>query len=152
MMRQSREREGTVTSEKHGRSRRRAKWVLFGVSLLSVPVPYFMVVVGGMVPTAAIIALAAYGSIVFLTKLALEGVWMLGILWAHVALFGGILYALSAAVTWVVFRFFPAGVSTAFVAVLAAVLLLASTFEIYRQPGHNSAPPADLFGILKGFL
>jgi hypothetical protein len=111
-----------------------------------------MVVVGGIVPTAAIMALAAHGSVVFLTKLTLEGVWMLGILWAHVALFGGLLYAVSAVLTGVLFRVFPAGVSVACVAVLAVVLLLASTFEIYRQPGHNSAPPADLFGIVKGFL
>jgi hypothetical protein len=111
-----------------------------------------MVVVGGIVPTAAIMALAAHGSIVFLTKLTLEGVWMLGILWAHVALFGGLLYALSTAIAWIVFRVFPAGASLACVAVLSAVLLLASTFEIYREPSHNSAPPADLFRIVKGFL
>jgi hypothetical protein len=152
MMRESREREGSLPAKKHDRYRRRAKWVLFGVSLVTVPVPYFMVVVGGIVPTAAIMALAAHGSVVFLTKLTLEGVWMLGILWAHVALFGGLLYAVSAVLTGLLFRVFPAGVSVACVAVLAVVLLLASTFEIYRQPGHNSAPPADLFGIVKGFL
>jgi hypothetical protein len=152
MMRESREREGSLPAEKHDRHQRRAKWVLFGVSLVTVPVPYFMVVVGGIVPTAAIMALAAHGSIVFLTKLTLEGVWMLGILWAHVALFGGLLYALSTAITWIVFRVFPAGASLACVAVLAVVLLLASTFEIYREPGHNSSPPADLFRIVKGFI
>jgi hypothetical protein len=126
--------------------------MLFGVSLFTVPVPYFMLVVGGLVPTAAIIALTVHGSIVFLTKFTLEGVWMLGILWAHVALFGGLLYALSTAITWMLFRFFPTGVSLACVAVLALVFLVASTFEIYREPGHNSVPPADILRILKGFL
>jgi len=38
------------------------------------------------------------------------------------------------------------------VGILVVMLLVASTFTIYRLPGHNSAPPADIFRILKAFL
>lgn len=40
----------------------------------------------------------------------------------------------------------------AFVGILIVTLLAASTFTLYRLPGHDSAPPADIFRILKGFL
>jgi hypothetical protein len=63
--------------------RRWTKWILFGGFLLTVPVPFFMLVVGGIVPTFCIIYLAVHGLIVALPKFTAEGFWMLGILWAH---------------------------------------------------------------------
>ena len=129
-----------------------SKWTLFAVLLLAAPVPYFMVVVGGIVPTFCIIYLAVHGLIVALPKFTAEGLWMLGILWAHVVILGGLLYVATAGITWLLFRFLPSRYALMVVLGLIFALFLASAFEIYRVPGHNSAPPANIFRIYKGFF
>jgi hypothetical protein len=108
------------------------KWTLFAALLLAVPVPYFMVVVGGIVPTFCII--------------------YLGILWAHVVILGGLLYVAAAGISWLLFRFLPSRFALVVVLGLIVALFVASTFEIYRVPGHNSAPLANIFRIYKGFF
>lgn len=118
----------------------------------SCAISYFMLVVGGIVPTFCIIYLAVHGLIVALPKFTAEGFWMLGILWAHVIILGGILYVAAAGITWLLFRFLPYRYALAVVLGLIVVLFVASTFEIYRVPGHNSAPPANIFRIYKGFF
>ncbi len=128
------------------------KWALLITFLLTVPVPYYMVVVGGLIPTICIMVLAVLGLIVALPKFTREGFFMLGILWAHVVILGGLLYLLAAGITRVLFRLFPGRYAVAVVGILIVTLLVASTFTIYRLPGHNSAPPADIFRILKAFL
>ena len=129
-----------------------SKWTLFAVLLLAAPVPYFMVVVGGIVPTFCIIYLAVHGLIVALPKFTAEGFWMLGILWAHVVILGTLLYVAAAGISWLLFRFLPSRYALVVVLGLIVALFVASTFEIYRVPGHNSAPPANIFRIYKGFL
>lgn len=116
------------------------------------PAPYFVVVVGGLIPTFCILYLAVLGLVVALPKFTGEGFFLLGILWAHVAILGGFLYLLAAGTTRVLFRVFPGRYAVAIVGILIVTLLVASTFPIYRLPGHNSAPPADIFRILRGFL
>ncbi len=111
-----------------------------------------MVVVGGLIPTICIMVLAVLGLIVALPKFTGEGFFMLGILWAHVVILGGLLYLLAAGITRVLFRLFPGRYAVAVVGILIVTLLVASTFTIYRLPGHNSALPADIFRILKAFL
>lgn len=130
-------------------SRRWPKWTLFAALLLAVPVPYYMLVVGGTVPTFFIIFIAIRGLIVALPKFTLEGFWMLGILWAHVVILGGLLYVAAYGITWFLFRFLPHRYALMVVIGLIAALFVASTFEIYRLPGHNSAPPANIFRIMK---
>jgi hypothetical protein len=127
------------------------KWVLFAAFLITIPVPYVMVVVGGMIPTICIIYLAVYGLFIALPKFTLEGFWMLGILWAHVIIIAGILYIAAAGFTWLLFRLLPSLYALFGVFVLIVVLFVASTFEIYRLPGHNSAPPANLLRVIKAF-
>ena len=129
-----------------------SKWVLFGAFLITIPVPFFMIVVGGMIPTICIIYMAAYGLIVALPKFTLEGFWMLGILWAHVIIIGGMLYIVAAGINWFVFRLLPSRAALFGVFVIIVALLVASTFQIYRLPGHNSAPPANLMRVIKDFL
>lgn len=136
----------------HRNPARWPKWVLFITFLLTVPVPYVMVVVGGLIPTFCIMYLAVLGLIVALPKFTGEGFFMLGILWAHVVILGGLLYLLAAGITRVLFRLFPGRYAASVVGILIVALLVASTFTIYRLPGHNSAPPADIFRILKAFL
>ena len=132
-------------------SSRWPKWTLFAALLLAVPVPYFMVVVGGIVPTFCIIYLAVQGLIVALPKFTAEGFWMLGILWAHVVILGGLLYVAAAGISWLLFHFLPYRYALVVVLGLIVALFVASAFEIYRVPGHNSAPPANIFRIYKSF-
>lgn len=130
-------------------SSRWSKWTLFAAFLLAVPVPYYMLVVGGIVPTFFIIFVAVQGLIVALPKFTAEGFWMLGILWAHVVILGGLLYLAAYGITWLLFRLLPYRYARLVVIGLIVALFVASTFEIYRMPGHNSAPPANILLIFK---
>lgn len=116
-------------------------------SPLTVPVPFFMLVVGGIFPTVYTIYLAIQGLVVALPKFTTEGFWMLGILWAHVLILGGLLYVAAAGTNWVLFRLFPHRFALISVVLLIVALFVSSIFEIYRVPGHNSSPPANLFRI-----
>jgi hypothetical protein len=116
---------------------------------MTVPVPYFMLVVGGIVPTFCIIFLAIQGLLVALPKFTAEGFWMLGILWTHVLILGGLLYFAAAGTAWVLFRVFPHRLAPLFVVGLIVALFVTSIFEIYRVPGHNSAPTANLFRVFR---
>ncbi|HSL98652.1 MAG TPA: hypothetical protein VK944_00805 [Candidatus Limnocylindria bacterium] len=144
--------KGARVNPSHRNPSRWPKWVLFITFLLTVPVPYVMVVVGGLIPTFCIMYLAVLGLVVALPKFTGEGFFMLVILWAHVVILGGLLYLLAAGITRVLSRLFPGRYASAVVGILIVTLLFASTFTIYRLPGHNSALPADIFRILKGFL
>ena len=87
-----------------------------------------------------------------LPKFTMEGFVILGILWAHVVIFGGLLYLGAAGISWVLFRVFPARFALTVVFLMIVALLVAANFEIYRVPGHNSAPPADIFRIIREFI
>lgn len=128
------------------------KRVLFAVFLLAVPVPYYMVVVGGTVPTICILYLAVRGLLVALPKFTAEGFLMFGILWTHVVILGGLLYLGAIGISRFLFRVFPERLAWTFVLLAVVALLVAANFEIYRVPGHNSAPPADIFRISRAFL
>jgi len=125
--------------------------MLFGAFLITIPVPFFMIVVGGMIPTICIVYLAVYGLFVALPKFTLEGFWMLGILWTHVIILAGLLYIVAASINWLLFRLLPSRAALFGVLVVIVVLFVASTFEIYRLPGHNSAPPANLLQVIRNF-
>jgi hypothetical protein len=142
--------EGSFVNDLATNSSRWPKWTLFAALLLAVPVPYFMLVVGGIVPTFCIIYLAVHGLIVALPKFTAEGFWMLSILWAHVLILGNLLYVAAAGITWLLLRFLPYRYALVVVIGLIVALFAASAFEIYRVPGHNSAAPANIFGIYKG--
>ena len=129
-----------------------SKWTLFGVFLITIPVPFFMIVVGGLIPTFCIIYLAVYGLIVALPKFTLEGFWMLGVLWAHVVIIAGMLYILAAIISWLLYRILPSRVALFCMFAVIVLLFTASAFEIYRLPGHNSAPPANLPRVIKSFF
>ena len=109
-----------------------------------------MVVVGGIVPTFWIIYISIQGTIVAIPKFTGDGFAMLAILWAHVVILGGILYLIVAGINWLLFRLLPQRYALALIFGLIVVLFAASTFEIYRVPGHNSAPPANILRIYKG--
>jgi hypothetical protein len=125
------------------------KWILFAALILLLPVPYFMLVVGGMVTTFYIAFIAVKGLIVALPKFTAEGFWMLAILWAHVVILGGLLYLIAWGITQLLFRILPNRYALLVTIALIGTLFVASTFEIYRMPGHNSAPPANILRIVK---
>jgi hypothetical protein len=108
-----------------------------------------MVVVGGLVPTVCLLSLAVRGLLVAMPKWTAEGFWMLGILGAHVLIFGGLLYAGAVSGTWLLFRLMPVRYALLAMVVVSIGLFVAATFDIYRVPGHNSAPPANLLRILQ---
>jgi hypothetical protein len=111
-----------------------------------------MIVVGGMVPMFFILFLAVQGLIVALPKFTAEGFWMLGILFAHIVVLGGLLYIGASGIHWFLFRFLPQTYAKFIVFALIAVLfVLASIFDIYRMPGHNYAPPANIFKFIRAF-
>ena len=131
------------------KSGRWSKWTLFVALLLTVPVPFYMLVVGGVVPTMYIIVISVQGLIVALPKFTAEGFWMLGILWAHVVIFGGLLYLAAHVMTWFLYHILPNRYAFLGAICLIVALLITSIFEIYRMPGHNSAPPADILRVFK---
>jgi hypothetical protein len=115
-----------------------------------------MVVIGGLVPMCFILFLAVQDLFVALPKFTVEGFFMLGILWAHVMIVGGLLYVIAYGICWVLFRVLPHRYALIVVFGLIAALFVASTFvastiEIYRLPGHNSAPPANILRIIREF-
>lgn len=132
-----------------GKPPRWSKWTLFTALLLTVPVPYFLVVVLGFVPTVCIIFQAVYGFLVAVPKWSAEGFWILGILGAHVVIFGGLLYAGAVSCTWLFFRLMPVRYARlALVAVIVGLLVMAM-FDIYREPSHGMAAPVNLPRMLQ---
>ena len=99
----------------------------------------------------AILFLFVQGIIVAVPKFTGEGFFMLGILCAHVIILGGLLYVIAYGISWVLFRVLPHRYALLVVFGLIAALFAASTFEIYRLPGHNSAPPANILRIIREF-
>jgi hypothetical protein len=131
------------------KSCRWSKWTLFVVLLLTVPVPYYMLVVGGIVPTMFIVFISVQGLIIALPKFTAEGFSMLGILWVHVLILGSLLYLAAHVITRLMFYFMPDRYALWVVICLIVALFMTSTFEIYRMPGHNSAPPANILRVYK---
>jgi len=128
------------------------KWILFVVLLFTVPVPFYMLVVGGIVPFFYILYLSMHGLVVAIPRFTAEGFWMLGILWAHVAILGGLLYLAAWTVCWLLFKILPNRYALSIVIGLVVVLSVASTREIYRMPGHNSSPPANITRVMKSLM
>jgi hypothetical protein len=126
--------EGSFVNDLATNASRWPKWTLYAALLLIVPVPYFMLVVGGIVPTFWIMYLAVHGLIVALPKFTAEGFWMLSILWAHVVILGGLLYVSAAGINWLLFRFLP--YRYALVVVLAWIIHKSAVPTVYmNNPG-----------------
>jgi hypothetical protein len=133
-------------------NRRKATWVLWVAAVIFVPVPYFMLVIGGLIPVAAILYWTLQGAIVGLSKLTQEAFSIVGILTAHVLVFGGLLYLLSSLICRFLYLLFAPRRARIAVLLLAVTLAAASLFEIYRLPGHNSAPPANIVGVFHAIV
>ena len=130
-------------------SPRGARLVLFAAAVFFMPVPFAMVVVGGLVPLVWIGVFALQAMITGLPKLTSEGFTMIGILLAHVFILGGILYVAAFVVSRVVFLLREPRIARLVIVALVGAMAVASFFEIYRLPGHNSAPAANIFGVIR---
>jgi hypothetical protein len=129
------------------------KWALFIALLIATPVPFYMVVVGGVVPMIYLLSLAVRGTIVALPKFSVQGFLILGVVWLHAAAFAGLLYLASSGIHRVLFRVLPRRYAIMVVIALIGVLFAsASVFNLYLLPGHNAAPPANIFRFLREFV
>lgn len=131
-------------------SAKATKWILFSVFLLIVPVPFYLVVVGGLVPTAFSIFLSLMAIAAVVTKHDKQSLYMLVILGSQAALFSALFYFVAWVVSRLLCRVIPRRFIAAVVVSIVVVFFAASVFEIYRLPGHNSAPPGNILNILRG--
>ena len=131
-------------------SAKMTKWILFSVFLLVVPVPFYLVVVGGLVPTAFSIFLSLMAIAAVVTKHDKQSLYMFVLLCFQAALFSSLLYFVAWAVSRLLYRVIPKRFMAAVVVSIVMVFFAASIFEIYRLPGHNSAPRGNILNILRG--
>lgn len=130
------------------RERVYARRILFLAAVLFVPTPFFMIVVGGIVPLGWTIAFFLLGAVVAIPKLTGEAFFILGILLAHLLVIGGALFLISTLLSRLLFAALnprPALVAVGLIVVGTAVT---SSFDIYQIPGHGSARPANLVRLL----
>ena len=127
------------------------KWTLFVALLITVPAPFYMFVVGGLIPPAATLFITVQGFVVAVPKFRLEGFVILGVLGVHVIVLFGLLYLAAAGLTRFLYWVMPRTVATSLIILLIVGLFTASCFDIYRLPGHNWAKPANLPDVFKGF-
>jgi len=65
---------------------------------------------------------------------------------------GGDLYVAARGIHWSLFRVLPQRIAKVLVfTLIAALVLMAAFFEVYRVPGHDVAPPANIFRFMKEF-
>lgn len=87
-----------------------------------------------------------------LLKLRADGFFMFGILSVHAPVLGGLLYPGAVGICRILFRVFSKRHAAAVVLVLICALFAAAAiFEIYRIPGHNFAPPTNIFRFIGAF-
>lgn len=131
-------------------SAKATKWILFPVFLITVPVPFYLVVVGGMVPTGVSIFLSLMAIAALITEHDKQSLYILVILGFQAALFSSLFYLIAWAVSRFLCRVIPERFMAAVVVGIAMAFFAASLFTIYRLPGHNSAPPGNILDILRG--
>jgi hypothetical protein len=124
-------------------TRRASRWILFGVLLLTLPVPFYL----GEVEYAPVLRLAFLASLLSAVAVA-EGGGTLSALatlgGVQVLVLGALLF-LAAALLARLVSALPAPVwRTAAVAVLVTGLLCASAFEVYDTPLSSTRPRSNL--------
>lgn len=128
--------------------RRVIKWILFVAFLVTVPVPFFLFVALGFLPTAAIAVMTLRGLLVAFLKFTDGAFFMVAIMGAQVVIPGALFYlvavGLGRLLCWALAKRYAL-----LMAIMVVVsLMIASGFEIYRLPGHNWMRPANLVGVI----
>ena len=115
---------------------RTTKWVLFATLVCTMPVPYFMFVVAGVLPLAAVI------------RLSFTGVWGFKIFNSlHIVVYGPILYLAAKFLTRWLFSLSPQ-IRALGIAVALALAFLISFLPIYGI-GHSRYDPVNLYQIFR---
>lgn len=129
--------------------RRIIKWILFVAFVVTVPVPFYMLVVVGLIPTAAVALMTLRGLVTAFLKFTYEAFVMVAIMGAEVVIPGGLLYLMAGGLA----RFLCWALSKRYALLMAAIIVVSlmtvSCFEIYRLPGHNWMRPASLAGVIR---
>jgi hypothetical protein len=129
----------------------RSTLALFLAFVLLLPVGFFVFVFGGFLPLAWIFLTALVGLIAGLLDLSGDAVLMIGILWAHVLILGGLLYLAAALICRLLYRLLNRRAAEVVVVLLIGSLAVGSLFDIYRLPGHGSGPSANIVRVFREF-
>ena len=115
------------------------KWVLFGLMASTVPVLYFMFVIGGFLPLIAIVALS------------FQGVWGFMLFNAvHVLIYGALFYWIAKLISGRL-ALLPAAWKLIGFAGLSAALFALSFLPLYGV-GHHEYQPVDLYRVFDALL
>lgn len=115
---------------------RTTKWLLFVAMFCTVPVPYFMFVVAGLLPLIAI------------TRLSVIGVWTVRLFdLLHVLVYGVLLYLAAIHMTRWLYLLAPRRRALG-VAITLALAALMSLLPIYGV-GHSNYEPVNLYELFR---
>ena len=110
------------------------KWILFGLMFATVPVLYFLFVIGGFLPLIAIVALS------------FRGVWGNALFNAlHVLIYGALFYWIAMMVSRRL-AMLPEAWKLAGFAILALALVAISFLPLYGL-GHHEYQPVSLYRL-----
>lgn len=120
--------------------------VLWGVLLLTLPVPFYFLGTG-WAPSLALLEISAYLLPVWLTeggpgvRLALSTIGLQGLFWA------GVLYVLARFMSSLLTRLGNGRAPLAGVGIVVACLVFLSLFDVYLSPVIARGAPVNLFGV-----
>ena len=92
------------------------------------------------------------GFVTAMPKWSWEAFAMLSIMTVHLVIFTPLLFLAAAVVTRVVFWVLAPRKAMLVILIGVAALFVAASYDIYRLPGHNSAPPANLADVASEYL
>ena len=127
-------------------SRQWSRRILWGVLLLTLPVPFWFLDFG-WAPTLALLEISTYLFPVWLdeggpgVRLALGGMGLQGLFWA------GVLYLGARLLSSLLTRLGGGRAPLAGVGIVAAGLFVLSLFEVYVTPVIARGAPVNLFGV-----
>ena len=123
----------------------RARWLLWLVFFITVPLPYFAIEVGRE-PGAQLLVFAVATGAMAATEPSGMTAFVTGLFWAQALMYAGLLHL----VAWLIARQVPTARGRAWlVAGLAAVLAVASLFPIYVTPFSRSGVRSNLIGVFR---
>ena len=117
-------------------SKESAKWLLFTVFFVTAPVPYFMFVVGGLLPLSAILYLDSTGVLGFKLFNTL-----------HLLIYGPLLYLAAKLIARWLFSLSPPARTAGLVAFVVSFVVIA--FAPIYGVGHSSYQPANIVGLFQ---
>lgn len=126
-------------------SRPRARWLLWLVLFVTVPLPYFAIEVGRE-PGVQLLVFALATGAMAVTEPSGMTAFVTGLFWAQALMYAGLLHLLA----WLIVRRTTTARGRAvLVAALAVVLAIASLFPIYVTPFSRNGVRSNLAGVFR---